>query len=128
MNHSLLVEKSKHYGIKGKTNQWIDNFLKDRLQAVAVEGKVSSYVRVKSGLPQGSVLDPSLFLIYMNNLPSRVSSVSRLFADDTLLHNIASENSSKQTLQQDLTNLESWYSIEGGSVIVGVERMSLQNR
>ena len=94
--------------IKGKTNIWIQNFLKDRLQAVVVEGEVSSDVKVKSGVPQGSVLGPSLFLIYINDLPSRVSSMSRLFADDTLLHNKTSENSGRQTMQQDLKNLESW--------------------
>ena len=110
VNHSLLTQKLKHYGIKGKTNAWIKDFLKDRLQAVVVEGVTSGDMSVRSGVPQGSVLGPSLFLIYINDLPSRVSSVSRLFADDTLLHNKIKENTDRLKLQEDLANLESWES------------------
>ena len=111
MNHSLLTQKLKHYGIKGKTNAWIKDFLKDRLQAVVVEGVTSGDMSVRTGVPQGSVLGPSLFLIYINDLLSRVSSVSRLiFADDTFLHNKMKENTDRLKLQEDLANLESWES------------------
>ena len=86
VNHSLLVHKLNHYGIRGNTNSLIEHFLHDRKQAVVVDGAKSDYKYVKSDVPQGSVLGPCLFLLYINDLPLGVSSPSRLFADDTILY------------------------------------------
>jgi hypothetical protein len=66
VSHGLLVHKLDHYGIHGKTNTWIQNFLSDRSQAAVVDGEKSSYIDVDSGVPQDSVLGPSLFLFYIN--------------------------------------------------------------
>ena len=76
VNHSLLVHKLNHYGIRGNTNSLIEHFLHDRKQAVVVDGAKSDYKYVKSDVPQGSVLGPFLFLLYINDLPFRVSSPS----------------------------------------------------
>ena len=108
VNHSLLVHKLEFFGIQGTANRWIESFLKNRTQAVVVEGETSSAISVRSGVPQGSVLGPCLFLLYINDLPDRVSSVSRLFADDTLLHRLIASIKDRQTLQQDLKELEKW--------------------
>jgi hypothetical protein len=108
VNHTLLVHKLDHYGIRGNTNRWIAHFLSDRRQAVVVNGAQSGYVSVKSGVPQGSVLGPCLFLAYINDLPSRVSSPSRLFADDTALYRFIACPSDPAILQDDLRRLEGW--------------------
>ena len=108
VNHSLLIHKLSHFGIRGIVNRWIKDFLSQRSQTVVVEGEKSSPVSVQSGVPQGSVLGPSLFLLYINDLPDRVSSTSRLFADDTLLHNETSSKHDCETMQQDLQKLEQW--------------------
>ncbi|KAI8518354.1 hypothetical protein Bbelb_043710 [Branchiostoma belcheri] len=86
VSHSLLVHNLKYYGIDGKVNTWISELLADRKQAVVVNGSRSEYVSVESGVPQGSILGPSLFLLFINDLPVGLSSVSRLFADDTACH------------------------------------------
>ncbi|KAL8579531.1 hypothetical protein ACOMHN_025484 [Nucella lapillus] len=108
VNHSLLTHKLDHYGVRGDTNRWICNFLRDRKQAVVVEGSRSEFVQVKSGVPQGSVLGPCLFLAYINDLPSHVSSNARLFADDTAIDRPIRSDTDRRTLQEDLDALSEW--------------------
>jgi hypothetical protein len=81
--HNRLLEKIKSYGIVGPTLNWIKDFLKNRTQKVMVNGAGSEWENVTSGIPQGSVLGPILFVIYINDLPDTVESDSYLFADDT---------------------------------------------
>ncbi|KAK7087826.1 hypothetical protein V1264_021830 [Littorina saxatilis] len=102
VNHSLLVHKLHHYGIRNSTNSWISSFLHGRSQAVVVEGSRSTNIPVKSGVPQGSVLGPCLFLIYINDLAARVSSTTRLFADDTIVYRLIAAASDHAALQSDL--------------------------
>ena len=106
--HSLLIHKLSHYGITGQVNTWIKNFLADRRQVVVVDGDTSGSVAVESGVPQGSVLGPCLFLLYINDLPENLTSTARLFADDTLCHNTVSSPKDQQDLQQDLNQLAEW--------------------
>ena len=108
VNHSLLVQKLDHYGVRGKTNRWIKNFLHDRQQAVVVEGSSSGFIPVRSGVPQGSVLGPCLFLVYINDMPSHVSSNTRLFADDTAVDRQIKTNADPAVLQKDLDALSRW--------------------
>ena len=84
--HDGLLSKLKHYGIDNNIWQWISNFRQKRKQCVVVDGVSSSLVDVDSGVPQGTVLGPILFLLHINDLPSIVSSKVRLFADDCLIY------------------------------------------
>ena len=105
VSHRKLLIKLKSYGIGTQLIRWIENFLIGRTQTVIVNGAASTRCDVLSGVPQGSVLGPLLFLLYVNDLPESIKSECLLFADDTLLYNTR-EN--KQVLQRDLDMLGSW--------------------
>lgn len=108
VNHSLLLHKLHHHGIRGETKTWISNFLNDRTQTVVVEGFSSDPVPVRSGVPQGSVLGPCLFLVYINDLPANLTSSVRLFADDTAMSRMVASPQDQAQLQHDLCRLAHW--------------------
>ncbi len=109
VSHRHLLKKVNHYGIRGNTLRWISDFLNNRSQAVLVDGQMSSETQVTSGVPQGSVLGPLLFLIYINDLPACVSSsTTRLFADDSLIYKRISTPDDSLSLQKDLDALQEW--------------------
>lgn len=106
--HKNLIHKLKEYGIGGYINQWIESFLHQRQQRVVCEGEMSSWTPVTSGVPQGSVVGPILFLVYINDLPAKLQSKVRLFADDTIIYMSVTNESDAVTLQKDLKLLEEW--------------------
>jgi len=84
--HQRLLLKLCAYGIQSDLLQWLSDFLIGRKQRVVIGYDTSSWCDVKSGVPQGSILGPILFAIYVNNLPQVVDSLIALFADDTKLY------------------------------------------
>ena len=106
--HKKLLFKLSKYGITDNINKWIQSFLVLRKQQVIVEGESSKPCSVDSGVPQGSVLGPLLFLCHINDLPQRVTSTVRLFADDCLLYRPIHSPRDQLLLQQDLAALETW--------------------
>ena len=107
--HHRLLYKLKYYGISGQTLNWISAFLSNRTQTVVVDGRSSSTVPVTSGVPQGTVLGPVLFLVYINDLPDYLTySKLRLFADDSILYRTIRSQSDCDKLQLDLDAAARW--------------------
>ena len=103
--HQRLLTKLKAYGITGKLHTWIENFLIGRSQKVKINSYLSAKTDVHSGIPQGSILGPILFTIFINDLPEGIKSTCKIFADDTKIYN-SSDNSSD--IQEDIQHLENW--------------------
>jgi hypothetical protein len=108
--HKRLLNKLNYYGIRSNTLQWIYSFLHDRKQLVLLEGVKSSTATVDSGVPQGTVLGPLLFLIYINDLPENIQYSAKLFADDCLLYREVNTTSDTNKLHEDLDMLQKWES------------------
>ena len=106
--HKRLLAKLYGYGIGGKLLKWIAAFLEGRRQRVIVNGSKSSWTRVTSGIPQGSVLGPLLFVCYVNDMPENITSTVYMFADDTKLYRNIKTHIDREVLQSDLSRLEDW--------------------
>ncbi|KAK3084823.1 hypothetical protein FSP39_019637 [Pinctada imbricata] len=106
--HKRLLEKLKGYGIGGNLLSWIESFLTERKHRVVLNGSESNWSNVTSGIPQGSVLGPTLFLIYINDLPDVVHNIVKLFVDDTKLYLVVNNHEQQERLQEDINSLASW--------------------
>jgi len=109
--HRRLLEKLKGLGIKGKLLQWLESFLTSRTMRVGKRGTFSLIQLVLSGVPQGSVLGPLLFLMFVNELPLWIKNEIRMFADDTKLWCRINTEEDSAALQEDLDKLSSWSNI-----------------
>ena len=110
VDHNILLEKIQHYGIRGIAHQWFKSYLENRKQFVSDSGTESELASVNYGVPQGSVLRPLLFLIYINDLHYATKASCPLhFADDTCLLNIRSFiKHINRTLNKHLKQLSLW--------------------
>ena len=103
-----LIHKLNYYGISGSIATWMETFLIRRTQHVVVNGATSSSTIVTSGVPQGTVLEPILFLLYINYLPDNISTSVRLFADYCILYTPIRTQNDSSLLQDDLLKLQKW--------------------
>ena len=106
--HQRLLTKLKAYGVGGKIWDWVADFLSGRSQHVCVEGERSDNVPVTSGVPQGSVLGPTLFIYFINDMPDIVNCLVKVFADDTKAYAGVGSQDKARELQINLDNLVSW--------------------
>ncbi len=108
--HIRLFKKLESYGIGGPLLGWIQAFLSNRRQRVMVDGVYSSWKPVTSGIPQGSILGPLLFVVFINDLPDYLTNIVYMFADDTKVFAKVSNDEDRQSLQDDLDKLMEWSS------------------
>ncbi|MFH4980885.1 hypothetical protein AB6A40_007594 [Gnathostoma spinigerum] len=109
VSHQKLLHKLDSYGVKGRVLLWIKSFLTDRSFCVKIGESFSTPREISSGVPQGSILGPLLFLIYVNNIADELSSTCMLFADDSKLYKeISDPTIDFPALQRDLRILSEW--------------------
>lgn len=113
IDHQLLIKKMERYGIRGPELKWFADYLVGRSQTVRLHGQLSDFTTITTGVPQGSVLGPLLFLIFINDLPTCLKhSVSNIYADDTEIHTSGkSIDEVKYKLQRDVDNLTHWFKL-----------------
>ena len=107
-HHELLKSKLFSYGIGGKTLKCIDSFLCFRKQRVVVNGVKSDWAPVLSGVPQGTVIGPLLFSLYINYITSDIESEIRLFADDCVCYREIKDEDDTVKLQRNINRLGCW--------------------
>ena len=109
VSHKIPLHKLHHYGICGLANALIKNYLTSRNQFVTFSNTSSSTKPINNGVPQGSILGPLLFLIYINDLPNAINSTPRLFADDTcLIRRQSSLSALEKVCSDELIQLKDW--------------------
>ena len=108
--HRRLLKKLRGYGVKDELLGWFESFLIGRRQRVVLGETVSSWKEVSSGVPQGSVLGPILFVLYINDLPDSLSNNTKLYADDIKIIAIIQELNDTLALQKDINEVTKWTS------------------
>ena len=107
-DHGILLHKMKRLNIKGKLGRWLKNFLTERNQVILVNKVKSKYSKLVSGIPQGSVLGPILFLIYISDISQDLCANTLVYVDDTKVKQRVTSESDVEELQQELIKLNKW--------------------
>ena len=110
VNHSILLKKMERYGIRGVALSWFMDYLTGRSQRVCVEQDRSDWIDVHKGVPQGSVLGPLLFILYVNDLPRVLEACTvKQYADDTTMsHTAVSASELEFSLNRDMEGITKW--------------------
>ena len=124
VSHSILLQNLEHYGIRDNALQWVKSYLNERSQYVTVNGHASEMLPITCEVPQGSVLGPLLFFIYVDDLPN-ASKLSRfyLFADDTSIY-FDSENlpTLQKIVNRELKNVRKW--LEANRLVLNISKIN----
>ena len=124
VNHSVLLRKMSSYGVRGKEWKWFQDYLTGRRQRVCVGEEKSGWTNIMKGVPQGSILGPLLFTIYVNDLPKVVSQSVKQYADDTTMFHAANSPSELGAiLEADLQNVSKW--VEDNKLQLNVNKTQL---
>ena len=109
VSHKGLLAKLSSIGIQGQLLRWCESYLSHRIQKVVIGGQESDDSLLTSGVPQGSILGPLFFLVYMNNLPENLNCQVRMYADDvTLMIHYNDPLQAKTQLEENLKLLDQW--------------------
>ena len=106
--HHRLMLKVKSFGIGGKIEKWIEDFITGRRQRVCINDKKSDWIDVSSGVPQGSVLGPLLFVIFINDLPDAIDCLCKMYADDTKIYQAVNNAADAHMFQENIKELWKW--------------------
>ena len=110
VDHNVLLSKLKAYGVSGQLLTWLANYLSGRLQRVVIDSATSQLAPVTSGVPQGSLLGPLLFIIFINDLPDAAicDVFTSLYADDTKVYRNSNTIEDCMSMQKTQTNMDTW--------------------
>ena len=125
VNHDILIKNLEYYGIRGKPLNWLISYLSNRKQAVKIDQTLSSFQTITCGVPQGSILGPLLFLIYINDIRVSSSQVKfHLFADDTcIFHSRKDATTLQKDLNTSLENVSNW--LKANKLTLNVKKSNL---
>ena len=113
LDHNILLQKLEKYGFRGPTYRWLQNYLLNRYQYVQIDNCKSEMLKVRCGIPQGSIIGPKLFIIYINDLGKAIEKLNFVqFADDTTLYSSGKDlNLLLETVEKELHYLKVWFDI-----------------
>lgn len=127
MNHSIMLQKLELYGVKSRSLDWFKSYLTERKQKTLVNGVLSDVCTLNCEIPQGSILGPLLFILYINDLPScNLFSKPRMYADDTTLTSAAEDvNLLNFQMNHDMNIIQSWLKVNKLTLNVGKTKYML---
>lgn len=130
INHNILLHKLRHYGIEGTSYNLLENYLTNHMQYVEYQKASSSILFITAGVPQGSILGPLLFLIYMNDFPKASKQINFIiYAYDTTLSTTiegnSNDNKTVHNINRELKNINDWLKVNKLSLNIKINKFTI---